>query len=306
MRGVVVARMSGFADVDVDGEILRCRIRGRLKQGMATTDIVVIGDEVLVRIGHRGEPLVDEVLPRRTRLSRQHPSHAVRVHEDVLAANVDVAFVCVARGSQSLRGSVIDRFIVVAEAGSVRPVIVITKADLPAASDEGELVALYRGLGYEVLHASDRQESGLDELRRAAVGIRSVLVGPSGVGKSSLANGLVAGLAQEVGEIDEATARGRHTTRLARLWPLAGGGELADTPGIRELEAYDLPRKELDRCFREMATLRDGCRFRDCIHDVEPGCAVRAAVDRGEIAATRYASYLRMLHGDEASEEDSE
>lgn len=301
----MVARTSGFADVVVEGEVIRCRIRGRLKQGTATTDIVVIGDEVRIRTGHRGEPLVDEVLPRRTRLSRQHPSHSVRVLEDVLAANLDVAFVCVARGSQSLRGSVIDRFLVVAEAGGVRPVIVVTKADLPEAEEEAELLALYRRLGYEVLHASDRSPEGLEALRSAAAGIRSALVGPSGVGKSSLINALVPGLDQEVGEVDASTSRGRHTTRLARLWPLPGGGELADTPGIRELQAYDLPRQELDRCFRELAERREHCRFRDCMHDVEPGCEVRRAVQSGEIAASRYASYLRMLHGDRSADEET-
>jgi ribosome biogenesis GTPase len=299
---MIISRTSGYADVLTPAGILTCRVRGKLKQGLAKTDIIVIGDQVSLRMGERGEPLIDSVEPRRTRLSRRHPAQG-RVVEDVLVANLDVALVCVARGSQSLRAGVLDRFLVLAEAGDVAATIVISKADLPEAPDEPELVALYRSLGYPVIHASTRGEPGIEVLRASIDGRLAALVGPSGVGKSSLANQLVPGIDLDVGEVDDATSRGKHTTRLARLVQLPTGGYLADTPGVRELATFGVPTAELDGLFREIRARRGDCRFRNCRHDAEPGCAVRNAVAMGDIAASRHASYLRMLHGDERNEE---
>lgn len=273
-----------------------------MKQGRATTDIIVIGDHVTIRPEHRGEPLIDSVEPRTSKLARRHPA-AAREVEDVLVANLDLALICVARGSQSLRAGVLDRFLVIAEAGSVRATIVVGKCDLPAAEGEDALVSLYRSLGYAVIHVSAREGVGLDELRAAIVGRVAALVGPSGVGKSSLANRLLPGVDLEVGEVDEQTARGRHTTRLARLLPVPSGGHLADTPGIRELATFGVPPENLDTLFPELRGVRDGCRFRNCRHDREPGCAVVQAVESGSIARTRHASYLRMLRGDDRDEE---
>lgn len=297
-EGLVILQTGGFVDVDVAGETVRCRLRGRLKQAEASTDLCVIGDEV--RISGAGDAaVVEEVLPRRNRFSRAHPVLRGGRREDVLVANLDTVIVVVAATVPKPSPRLVDRFLVIAEHQGIDAAIVLTKMDEPGAEESLALFAPHVRVGYPLIPTSIVTGQGMDALSALVAGRISTLVGPSGSGKSSLANVLVPGLAERVGETSAAHAKGKHTTRVATLHALLRGGHLADTPGIRELATFALPMEELDACYRELRPFLGGCKFRSCRHASEPGCAVRDAVARGEVDATRYESYLKLLRGDE-------
>ncbi len=299
--GKVLCATGGFLDVHTAGGVVRARLRGRLKQERQRTDLCVAGDEVRVRVDG-GSAVVEEVYPRRSRISRQKPSRGGPATEDVLVANVDRLVVCVAYGEPPIRPRFVDRFLVIAEHNDVEPLVVVNKVDREEAAEQRALVLPYRALGYEVIETSTRTGEGVDALRAALEGRVSAICGPSGAGKSSLCNALEPGLGAAVGATSDAHGKGRHTTRVATLHPIAGGGFVADTPGIRELAAYGIAAADLDRCFREMRPFLGQCAYRSCRHDGEPSCAVRAAVEAGHVSEERYDSYLRLLLGDERAE----
>ncbi|MFO0696413.1 MAG: ribosome small subunit-dependent GTPase A [Polyangiales bacterium] len=301
-HGIVVLQTGGFVDVRLeDGSVVRCRLRGRLKKERVKTDLCVIGDRVEILPNEEGPSTVESIEPRRTKFSRTHPARGARLVEDVLVANLDVLVVCFGYGS-AIHPRMLDRFLVIAEHNHIVPVIVANKCDREEAEYQRELFEPYTELGYEVIETSTRTDEGIEELRDRLRGRIAAFSGPSGAGKSSLVNRMIPGLDLRVGEINELDGKGRHTTRVATLHALPDGGFVADTPGIRELGTWDLPPSELDRCFREIAEVRDGCQFRDCVHVEEPGCAVKAAVDDGRIREERYDSYLRMLDDEERPE----
>jgi ribosome biogenesis GTPase / thiamine phosphate phosphatase len=191
----------------------------------------------------------------------------------------------------------LDRFLVIAEANELAARIVINKVELVGgASVAQERWGDYERAGYPVHYTSVKRAEGLDALHAAFAGVVSVLTGPSGVGKSSLLNAIFTGLNLRVGEISESVNKGRHTTVGGYLHPLPGaeGGYVADTPGLREVGMWALSPTELDTCFPEFRPFLDGCRFGDCTHRVEPGCAIRDAVARGDVSRARYESYLKM------------
>jgi ribosome biogenesis GTPase len=298
IEGLVVLQTGGFVDVEVvGGDVVRCRLRGRLKQADNTTDLCVIGDRV--RISGMGEGAsVEEVLPRHNRFSRAHPVLRGGRREDVLVANLDVVLIVVAASLPKPSPRLVDRFLVIAERQDIEAVIVLTKMDEPDADESLALFAPHVAVGYTLIPTSIVDGRGLEALGDVVRGRISTLVGPSGSGKSSLANVLVPGLSERVGSTNAAN-KGRHTTRVATLHPMANSGYLADTPGIRELATFALPEAELDACFRELRPYLGECKFRSCRHVSEPGCAVRSAVDRNEIHASRYESYVKLLRGDE-------
>jgi ribosome biogenesis GTPase len=223
--------------------------------------------------------------------------------EQVLVANPDqVVFVFSIRQPQpSLRK--LDRFLVVAEMNELPALICVNKVDLAEPGVAQETFGLYEEIGYPVLYASAVSGEGIDQLREALKGKISVLAGSSGVGKSSLLNAVQPGLGLAVREVSRATEKGMHTTRHAELFPLDGGGYVADTPGIRGLAVFDVEPQELDAYFREIAPLVSECQFSDCTHQHEPNCAVRAAVEEGRISPQRYESYLRLREEHDALDE---
>jgi ribosome biogenesis GTPase len=221
--------------------------------------------------------------------------------EDVILANPDQLLVVFAIVEPEPHLRMLDRFLVIAEANELPAVICANKLDLASAAHAEERFGLYSRIGYPVVYASAIMGEGIDELRTLLSDRVTVISGPSGVGKSSLLNALQPGLNVQIGEISEVLNKGRHTTRAAQLYALPFGTDtfVADTPGIRELGLYEIDEQSLGFYFREFVPFVHSCRYPNCTHDHEPGCAVRKAVEEGEINTERYESYLRLLHGEE-------
>jgi ribosome biogenesis GTPase len=193
----------------------------------------------------------------------------------------------------------LDRFLVIAEKQGIPALILANKVDLTGEERAREMFGIYPPLGYPVLYTSVPWKLGLEALRTRLAGKISALAGPSGVGKSSVLNAIQPGLGLAVSHVSEATQKGRHTTVVRALYPLEGGGYVADTPGLKSLGLWDIEPEELDGYFPEMRDLVPLCEYNDCTHIDEPGCAVRAALEKGEIAPSRYRSYVRMRLGEE-------
>ena len=293
--GRVVRAAGGFYDVALGDEVVRCTMRGRLKRDKRRTDLCVVGDMVEVEREQRGDEEIftlESIAPRTSVFSRRHPGKGGQHKEDVLVANLEQLLVVFAYGDPPLRPRLVDRFLVIAERNGIDAILVANKAD----QREGDaLYEQWSGLPYRQLECSAVSGVGIDALEGLLASKVSALVGPSGVGKSSLLNALAPELDMRVGATNESHGKGRHTTRVASLHAVAGG-YIADTPGIRELGAWALDPSELDECFVEMRPLLGMCQFGDCRHDHEPGCAVKAAVG-DTISEARYDSYLRLLAG---------
>ena len=296
-----------------DGAEVEAVLRGRLKKSnagrradgslrrdtvaaRARTLKLAVGDQV------RLEPDVDsdawaitEILPRRSRLARRDPGGGKG--ERVIAANLDQVIVMFAAANPEPHRRMLDRFLVIAEANELTPRIIINKIELVGEDVARSRFADYERAGYVVHLTSVKQRQGLDEVLSALAGRVSVVSGPSGVGKSSLLNALFPGLGLRVAEISASVNKGRHTTVGAYLHPLPvpPGGAVVDTPGLREIGLWALPREQLRRCFPEFRSCGDDCRFADCAHLAEPGCAVRAAVKQGSVSAERYDSYCKLM-----------
>ena len=259
---------------------------------------LAVGDEVLVERrddSHR----VTAVLPRRSLLARADPHVAQR--RRAIAANIDIVVVVVAAEAPPLHPRLIDRYLIAVEHSGAQPVLVVNKVDLLAEDRRHDLLASlqpYRALGMPVLPCSVERGEGLDEIRAALSGNTCVFVGQSGVGKSSLLNALDSDAAARVGAVRDRDGRGRHTTTASALYELDGGIRVIDTPGIRRFSVEDDDPAAIAAGFTEFAPLADGCRYRDCTHVHEPGCAVRRAVEDGAVPRSRYESYLKLLGGD--------
>jgi ribosome biogenesis GTPase len=291
----VVATARGPCEVELDdgGAAL-----AHLPKALARADrsVVAVGDRVEVAVRPSGDLVVARLLPRRSRLTRPDPFDPRR--ERVLVANLDLGVVVASLRRPPLSPGLIDRFLVAFQHGDVAAAIAVNKADLAdadARADAHALLAPYRDLGVPLAFCSARTGEGLDEVRRWIAGRAVAFVGHSGVGKSSLLNALAPGAEAAVGEVSAQHGKGRHTTTRARVYRLADGTRIVDTPGVREFGLRRLAPAELAAYFDEFAPFAAECRFRDCSHVHEPGCAVRAAAERSAIAPERFATYLRIL-----------
>ncbi len=298
MRGTVHGSEGGLYRVVLEsGEAVEASLRGRLKRGSPGTQRVVIGDRVEVSVEPDGTSVIEGVAPRRTEVVRKGPGGR---HSKVIAANVDRLVVVVAVAHPPPGQTLIDRLLVIGEANHLNPAIVFNKVDL-APSGHEELRELYRDVGYRVIETSAITGTGIDELRDLLASGTSALVGPSGVGKSTLLNAVQPGLDLQAGELSHRAGRGRHTTVSSRLISLECGGRVADTPGFSDVGIWGLEPRELEECFPEFASHRDTCRFRMCSHLHEPGCGVRVALEDGEIDPQRFQSYERLVREAEES-----
>lgn len=298
-RGRVMLAESGRYDVRLDegGEVLNCKVKRGASTENELSTLVVVGDFVRVQPLEDGRGLIHHVEERATHLGRNAAGREGMEH--VIAANVDLLVCIVSADRPNFRRTIIDRYIVSALLGHVKPLVVMNKMD----TVEGELdellreeMAIYEDLGYQTLFTSTVTGEGIEELASAIAGITTVLVGHSGVGKSSLTNVLLGRNERRTGEVREKDRRGTHTTIGSAMMPLPDdGGYLIDTPGMREFGIWDLEPEELDGYFVEFQDYLQQCRFLPCTHTHEPGCAVIAAVEEGEIDEGRYASYLNIF-----------
>ena len=265
-------------------------------------DPIAVGDEVIVTLkGSEGtDGAVEELLPRRSKLARLLPKTSNRAPdvEQIIAANIDLVLIVAASKRPRLNLRHIDRLLILAEYGGAEPILLINKRDLLSdeerAEQDAEIQRIYGPAGLEVHFASALQPATLEPLKRRLAGAFTVLAGPSGSGKSTVLNGLHPGLGLRVGEVSEATQKGRHTTAFVQMYDLPFGGRVADAPGLREVGIWGTPTEMLDYYFKEMRPYLGQCRFGDCWHFEEPGCAVRGAAERSEISRERYQSYLRL------------
>ncbi len=295
--GQITRLLSGFYTVQSEDSCWVCRVRGRLKRGRAQGDRLALGDAVRFTPLPDGSGVIEEVLPRQRALTRGAPA-ARGEYQQVLLANPDQVVLVFACAQPAPRFGMLDRFLVIAEQQGIPAVIVANKVDLVGESQARRLFAPYQPLGYPLLFTSVKSGLGIEALRGCLQGKLSALAGPSGAGKSSLLNAMQPELGLEVREVSQSTLKGRHTTVVRQMFPLTGGGYVADLPGLRMLALWDIAPEEIDGYFRELRDLVAECQFNDCTHLNEPGCAVRAAVERGEVSELRYHSYLRMRFGE--------
>jgi len=276
--------------------LLECYLRGRLFEDSTGSfrNQIAVGDRVELDPVGEVKGVIHRVLPRERALVRLVPGREARLH--VLAANVDQIVIVSALVDPPYKAGLVDRYLVIAHHAGIAPALCLNKIELGDAGTREkarEVFSIYRSLGYPFLETSAKTGAGIEELRSLLAGKRSVLVGHSGVGKSKLAAAVQPGIPLSSGEVDR-RGRGRHTTTASTLFPLDFGGELVDTPGVRELSIRHVKREELEGCFPEIRPFLGRCRFTSCSHIPEPGCAVKAALDERAIARQRYESYCRL------------
>ncbi len=296
--GVVTQATGSWYEVLSEGETLRCRIRGRLRlKGVRSTNPVVVGDEVECVEDEHGDHLITGIRPRRNYVIRRASNLSKESH--IIAANVDQALLMVTLRQPETAWEFVDRFLVTCEAYKVPVKIILSKLDLQQTEEVEVFREVYEKIGYEVIGVSVTTGEGVERVRELLSGRTTLLSGNSGVGKSTLVGEIFPSLEIRTGEISESFHKGKHTTTFSTMYPLEGGGAVIDTPGIKGFGLIDIDDAELWHYFPEMMETARDCRFYNCTHTHEPGCAVVEAVKNGEIAYERYESYLKILDEDD-------
>lgn len=298
LRGRVLS-VYGLASIvqASDGTLYRCVTRRLLKTlAIDQRHSLTTGDEVLFRPipnSDQREGVVERIEPRHGVISR-----ATKGKQHVMVANVDQALLVSSAAEPTLKPNLIDRLLVTAEKTRIRPIVCINKVDLVDPASLEPLVGVYSQMGYQVLLLSVRAGVGIERLRRVLSGRASVVVGQSGVGKSSLLNSVEPALSLPVASVSVESLKGRHTTTAARLLPLSFGGYVVDTPGVRQFQLWDVIREEVGGYFRDFRPYVNHCRFPNCTHTHEADCAIKDAVADGHLDDRRYDSYCRLFAGE--------
>ncbi len=285
--------------LDADGAVVIATVRGQLKRQRRATDIVAVGDRVWLTLLPGAEAVIEFVEPRARTLGRT--ARHTRDVEQVILANPDQVMFVFATRQPEPHLRMLDRFIILAELQDIPITIVVSKLDLVPEPERAAVRTVFADheRSFPVHYVSVVTGEGMDDLRAALAGRISAFAGPSGVGKSSLLNVLDPAGRRDIGDVSLATGKGRHTTVGARLHNLGDGTFVADTPGMRALTMVAVPSDQLDWSFRELRPYLGECQYHDCTHVHEPGCAVREAVERDDIARSRYDSYVALRTGDE-------
>ncbi len=300
MTGIVIKNTGSHYLVETDENLqIPCKIKGNFRiKGIRTTNPVAVGDEVDISSpGPDGVAYITKIQPRRNYIIRRASNLSKEAH--IIAANVDQAVLVVTLKHPTTSLTFIDRFLATGEAYAIDVVVAINKIDLLNEEDDIEyldaVVYLYRSIGYKVVTISAKTGEGIEELRYILKGKMSLLSGNSGVGKSTIINDIIPGLDLRTAEISAAHDQGMHTTTFSQLFRLPEGGSIIDSPGVRGFGTIDFNPAEVAHYFPELFKASSECRFNNCTHTHEPGCAVREAVEDHRIAQSRYASYLSIL-----------
>lgn len=280
LRGFIVKAYNSFYYVQDGDKTIACKVRGRFKKQRFS---LMVGDEIQYSMAGQGEGIIEEILPRRTVLKRP------------AVANVDQVVLTFAAANPDISSTLVDKLLVLAESSRLSIIICINKADLANGDELLALVRLYKSIGYNIILSSVKTGAGIADLREQLYGKITAFAGPSGAGKSSLLNAVEPGLTLATGEISTKIGRGKHTTRFAQLLPLTGGGFVVDTPGFSATEFIEMELIHLSWYFPEIAERSPRCKFSTCLHDREPQCAIKEAIQQGAIAKSRYNSYKQIL-----------
>ena len=299
MRGLVIKNTGSWYSVRTeDGQLIECKIKGNFRlKGIRSTNPVTVGDYVQIILNKEGTAFICEIEERKNYIIRKASNLSKQSH--ILAANLDQCLLIVTVNYPETSTTFIDRFLASAEAYRIPVKIVFNKVDCYNQDDlhylEG-LTHLYNTIGYPCFHVSALTEEGLDKIKEALTGQVTLLSGNSGVGKSTLINALMPHLSIKTGEISASHNKGMHTTTFSEMFPLPDNdGYIIDTPGIKGFGTFDMEEEEVGHYFKEIFHFSAQCRYNNCTHTHEPGCAVRQAVEEHLISESRYTSYLSML-----------
>jgi len=307
MKGVVIKSTGSWYTVLSENTKIECRIKGVFRiKGIKSTNPIAVGDNVEFEMEVDGRGVIHAIGERKNYIIRKSINLSKQSH--ILAANVDQALLIVTLAFPRTSTGFIDRFLLTAEAYHIPTVIIFNKVDLflqdeRSMEELNDFIALYERIGYKCYKVSATEKLDIEIVKSITTNKTSLVAGHSGVGKSTLVNAMDANLDLKVGEISDAHSKGKHTTTFAEMHPLNYGGFIIDTPGIKELGLVDMEKEEIANYFPEMQSIKNQCKFNNCVHINEPKCAVIAAVERGEIALSRYGSYLGIMHGEELDTE---
>lgn len=299
MDGLVIKNTGSWYVVKTnDGREVNCKIKGNFRlKGIRTTNPVAVGDRVTITDGGDGASFITAIAPRSNYIIRRASN--LSKEASIIAANIDMAYLVVTLSHPTTSTTFIDRFLATAEAYRVPATIVINKVDLLTSPEDRELLDavtyLYSSISYKVMHVSALNGTGIAPLRESISGRVSLFSGNSGVGKSSLINALLPGLELRTAEISAMHDTGMHTTTFSEMFPLPDGGYIIDTPGVKGFGTIDFDREEVGHFFPEIFETARDCRYGNCTHTHEPGCAVLRAIEENRIARSRYASYLSII-----------
>jgi ribosome biogenesis GTPase len=311
MNGTVMKSTGSWYNVLADdGTDVECRIKGLFRiKGIKTTNPVAVGDRVEFDIEAEDKGVIHTIGERRNYIIRKSINLSKQSH--IIAANMDQAMLIATLAFPRTSAGFIDRFLLTAEAYKIPAVLVFNKLDLFEDNEElmaslNEFISIYEKIGYACYKVSATEKKHLEQLKELTKDKITLVAGHSGVGKSTLVNGMDAALDLKTGGISDAHFKGKHTTTFAEMHRLSYGGFIIDTPGIKELGLVDMEKEEITNYFPEMFAVKGDCKFNNCLHVNEPKCAVIAAVEAGEIAVSRYNSYLGIVSGEELDMEHYE
>ncbi len=301
-EGLVIKSTGKNYDVrTTDGAIIQCQVRGKIRlEGRSTTNPVAAGDIVDYTLENESEGNITHIHPRKNYIIRK--SVNLSKEAQIIATNLDQALLVVTTTRPQTTPGFIDRFLITADAYDIPVTLLFHKMDQYNVKERNEvddLIGIYRSIGYACIKTSLKTQEGLEDVRQLLANRITLISGHSATGKSSLVNRFIPGKDLRIGEVSESSNKGQHTTTFAEMHQLPFGGFIVDTPGIKGFGLVDIPKEELHHHFKEFFSLLPECKFHNCLHLNEPGCAVRKALDAGAVAPSRYNSYVSMYNDEE-------